>query len=196
MSIYLFITTFSYSTRHHIDGLVQDCSSKSSALALSHRYSRSCKMDDISLVHAYHQRVSSQENCNASKKYRIWWRIQWRNICMKLRYTLWNMHETKRQWQPFFKCKYIYNIFKRTRSFRYQWFRVSTHQANANKLFTFLNVKCATGDGHLESALCCVVLKIFYQLNAPQHCVEHWALSWENTDDFCHIYTIYIYLYI
>ena len=23
-----------------------------------------------------------------------------------------------------------------------------------------------------------------------------WALSWENTDDFCHIYTIYIYIYI
>ena len=23
-----------------------------------------------------------------------------------------------------------------------------------------------------------------------------WALSWENTDDFCHIYNIYIYIYI
>ena len=25
------------------------------------------------------------------------------------------------------------NVFKTTRSFRYQWFRVSTHQANATK---------------------------------------------------------------
>ena len=35
-------------------------------------------------------------------------------------------------------CIYVYiyiyiNIFKTTRSFRYQWFRVSTHQANATK---------------------------------------------------------------
>ena len=44
------------------------------------------------------------------------------------------------------------NIFKTTRSFRYQWFCVSTHQANANKPFIFSNVKRATGGGHLENA--------------------------------------------
>ena len=37
------------------------------------------------------------------------------------------------------------NVFKTTRSFRYQWFRVSTHQANANKPFIFSNMKRATG---------------------------------------------------
>ena len=42
------------------------------------------------------------------------------------------------------------NVFKATRSFRYQWFRVSTHQANSNKPFIFLKVTRATGGGHLE----------------------------------------------
>ena len=44
------------------------------------------------------------------------------------------------------------NIFKTTRSFRYQWFRVSTHQANANKPFIYSNMKCATCGDHPENA--------------------------------------------
>ena len=44
------------------------------------------------------------------------------------------------------------NVFKTTRSFRYQWFRVSTHQANANEPFIFSHMKRATGGGHLENA--------------------------------------------
>ena len=43
-----------------------------------------------------------------------------------------------------------YSIFKTTRSFRYQCFRVSTLQANANKPFIWSNMKRTTGGGHLE----------------------------------------------
>ena len=36
------------------------------------------------------------------------------------------------------------------------------------------------------------VLKTFLSIKCPA--TLRWALSWENTDDFCHIYTIYIYV--
>ena len=39
------------------------------------------------------------------------------------------------------------NVFKTTRSFRYQWFRVSTHQANANK--PFLRRTCCFKDSFI-----------------------------------------------
>ena len=43
------------------------------------------------------------------------------------------------------------NVFKTSRSFRYQWFRVSTIQANANRPFILSNMKRTTGAGHLEN---------------------------------------------
>ena len=45
------------------------------------------------------------------------------------------------------------NVFKTTRSFRYQWFRVSTLQANVNKAFILSNMKRTAGGGHLENAV-------------------------------------------
>ena len=50
---------------------------------------------------------------------------------------------------------YIYidkNVFKTTRSFCYQWFHVSTLQANANRPFILSSMKRTTGGGHLENA--------------------------------------------
>ena len=44
------------------------------------------------------------------------------------------------------------NVFKTTRSFCYQWFRVSTLQANANRPFILSSMKRTTGGGHLENA--------------------------------------------
>ena len=49
---------------------------------------------------------------------------------------------------------YIYidkNVFKTTRSFCYQWFHVSTLQANANRPFILSSMKRTTGSGHLEN---------------------------------------------
>ena len=51
---------------------------------------------------------------------------------------------------------YIYigkNVFKTTRSFCYQWFRVSILQANANRPFILSSMKRTTGGGHLENAI-------------------------------------------
>ena len=45
------------------------------------------------------------------------------------------------------------NVFKTTRSFRYQWFRVSTLQANTSKPFILSDMKHTTGGGHLEKAV-------------------------------------------
>ena len=39
-----------------------------------------------------------------------------------------------------------------------------------------------------------VFLKTFPSSKCPT--TSRWAPSWENTDDFCHIYTIYIYIYM
>ena len=44
------------------------------------------------------------------------------------------------------------NVFKTTRSFCYQWFHVSTLQANANRPFILSSMKRTTGGGHLENA--------------------------------------------
>ena len=44
------------------------------------------------------------------------------------------------------------NVFKTTRLFHYQWFRVSTLQANANKPFILSDTKRTTGGSHLENA--------------------------------------------
>ena len=44
------------------------------------------------------------------------------------------------------------NVFKTIRSFCYQWFHVSTLQANANRPFILSSMKRTTGGGHLENA--------------------------------------------
>ena len=53
------------------------------------------------------------------------------------------------------------NVFKTTRSFRYQWFRVSTLQANANKPFIWSNMKRTTGGGHLENAYIYIYICVY-----------------------------------
>ena len=96
---------------------------------------------------------------------------------------------------------YIYeNIFITTWSYRYQWFRVSTLQANAHKPFILSkNMKRTTGGGHLEITFSRwpppEVRFMFDNMNglwavAPHHCVEYsrWRILTSAT------YTLYIYI--
>ena len=97
----------------------------------------------------------------------------------------------------------------------YYWCIINSWEYNKfnspNEPFIFSNMKRAPGYSHelimlyshelimlysheLITYWCCdrVVLKTFLSIKCPA--TLRWALSWENTDDFCHIYTIYIYI--
>ena len=56
------------------------------------------------------------------------------------------------------------NVFKTTRSFCYQWFHVSTLQANANRPFILSSMKRTTGGGHLQNAFIYIYIYICLKL--------------------------------
>ena len=62
------------------------------------------------------------------------------------------------------------NVFKTTRSFCYQWFHVSTLQANANRPFILSSMKRTTGGGHLE--------KCIFKMAAASSALHAWQYEW------------------
>ena len=63
------------------------------------------------------------------------------------------------------------NVFKTTRSFCYQWFHVSTLQANANRPFILSSMKRTTGGGHLEKIL-------IFKMAAASSALHAWQYEW------------------